>query len=382
MKKRLIRRHRQKFSRAPVYCVFAPGRINFIGEHTDYSGGLVMPMALSMGVYAAISPNNQGLLRIQSLDFGKYGEFPMGDLHPDAAAVWANCPKGVVRMLLDGGHAISGVDLTITGDLPIGAGLSSSAAVEVAVGFAARKLFNLSVGDQELAALCQKAEHVFTGAQCGIMDQAISILGRRRTLLRLACDDLSYGYIPFTRRGVSVLITNSHMAHNLAQGEYNVRRAECARIFRAIRTVKPMAQNISDFTLVECEKHRRLFKGKLRGRLRHILSENERVKEMEQALNDGDLVSAGRLLYESHASLRDNYEVSCAELDWLVSNAARIPGVYGSRMTGGGFGGCTITLMRNAAIAPYRASLRRYARKFGVRAEVYMAVPSDGARVI
>ena len=382
MKKRLIRRHRQKFGRAPTYCVFAPGRINFIGEHTDYSGGLVMPMALSMGIYVAISPNDNGLLRIQSLDFGEYGEFPMDDLHPDAAAVWANCPKGVVRMLLDGGYAISGADLTITGDLPIGAGLSSSAAVEVAVGFAARKLFDVAVGDQDLAALCQKAEHVFTGAQCGIMDQTISILGRRRTLLKLSCADLSYDYIPFTRRGVSILITNSHVAHNLAQGEYNVRRAECARIFKAIRTVNRAAQNISDFTLAEFEKHRRLFKGKLRGRLQHILSENERVKKMEQALKDGDLVAAGRLLYESHASLRDDYEVSCAELDWLVSNAAGIPGVYGSRMTGGGFGGCTITLMRNAAIGSYRASLRKYAGTFGVRPEVYMAVPSDGARVI
>ncbi|OGJ93710.1 MAG: galactokinase [Candidatus Raymondbacteria bacterium RifOxyC12_full_50_8] len=382
MKTKLVRNHQQKFHFPPAFCVFAPGRINFIGEHTDYNGGLVMPMALDKGVYVAISPNGDRMLRIQSLDFNQYAEFSLEGLAPDPSAMWANCPKGIVRMLQDKGCAVPGADITITGDLPIGAGLSSSAAVEVAVGFAVKRMFNLNVSDIDLAFLCQKAEHEFTGAKCGIMDQMISILGKKRTLMKLSCADLEYEYIPFKFSGVSILITNSRVSHNLAQGEYNVRRTECAQIFEMIRTMNSDAATISDFSLKEMGENEYFFRGTLYNRLLHILSENYRVRKMARMLKDGDLYAVGDLLYESHKSMRDHYEVSCPELDWLVDNASQIPGVYGARMTGGGFGGCTITLLKQSAEKAYIASLDQYVKEFGIEPEVYTAVPSDGVRVI
>jgi len=378
----LIKRHSSKFGKAPETTVFAPGRVNFIGEHTDYNGGLVMPLALDMGVYAAASRNTLGLLRIHSLDFRKYGEFDLKSLKPEKKETWANCPMGMVQMMIEAGRKVSGLDLTMTGNLPMGAGLSSSAAAEVAAGFAVKELFHIKLEGIRLALLGQKAEHEFTGAKCGIMDQAISVLGRKDSLLKLSCRDLSYDYIPFKPKGLKLLIVNSGVRHNLAQGEYNIRRKECADAFHIAQKIKPGIECLSDFTLDLLEENRIRFPGKIYARCHHVLSENARVKSAAARLARDDFASVGQLMFESHESLRRDYEVSCEELDWLVDRAKAQKGVLGARMTGGGFGGCVIALVEEKAEESFRESLKGYKKEFKKAPQIYEAIASDGARTI
>jgi galactokinase len=378
----LISTHSKKFGKAPEATVFAPGRVNFIGEHTDYNGGLVMPLALDLGVCAAASKNGLGLLRIHSLDFRKYGEFDLKSLTPEKKETWANCPMGMVQTFLQAGYKVSGLNLTMTGDLPMGAGLSSSAAAEVAAGFAVKELFRIKLEGIRLALLAQKAEHEFTGAMCGIMDQAISVLGRKDSLLKLSCRDLSYDYIPFKLKGLKLLIVNSCVRHNLAQGEYNARRKECAAALHIAQKIKPGIECLSDFTPDLLEENKIRFPGKIYARSRHVLSENGRVKSAAARLAKDDFASVGRFMFESHESLRRDYEVSCDELDWLVDHAKAQKGVLGARMTGGGFGGCVIVLLEEKAGKQYRKSLGEYKKEFKITPQVFEAVASNGARVM
>jgi galactokinase len=383
MKQRLVKTHSEKFKTDPEFCVFAPGRVNVIGEHTDYNGGLVMPMALDKGIYVSISRNQSNSMRINSLDFNEYREFDLVDLRPDKDIIWANCPKGIAFVIMDNGHAISGIDITITGNLSMGAGLSSSAAVEVAVGFALNRLFNLNIPENDLAFMCQRAEHEFTGAKCGIMDQLISLHGKKDHLLMLNCADLTFDHIPFQGQNIGMIITNSNVKHDLsAAGGYNERRKECDEIFRIIRGIQSNVKTISEFTLEQLESSRSAFSGILYKRLRHILSENQRVQLTAENLKTGNFNEVGSLLTRSHCSLKNDYEVSCDELDWLVDMAHSVKGVYGSRMTGGGFGGSVVTLIEKDGLEGYKAALAGYSKEFGIEPEVYEAVPSDGAREI
>jgi len=382
MIQKLVQSHRQKFNAAPDKRVFAPGRVNFIGEHTDYNGGLVMPLALDKGVYAAVSKNGSRLLHIQSLDYNAFAEFDVNALKPDMALAWANCPKGIVSVIQVNGHKIEGFDLTLTGDLPIGAGLSSSAAVEVAVGFAVKELFGLDYDGVTLAKMCQHAEHEFTGAKCGIMDQMISVLGRERMLLTLSCADLSYHYTPLELGEAALLIVNSNVKHNLAGSAYNTRRKECAEILDLLRKAGNCLKSLSDYSLEALQAAENLLTSVLYRRLHHILSENERVRQVAYKLKGKNLKAVGELLTQSHISLRDDYEVSCEELDWLVDAALAVTGVYGARMTGGGFGGCAIVLLKRKSVDAYKKSLDGYRARFNGLPEIYEAVPSAGVRLI
>lgn len=382
MKEKAKTSHSQRFGALPDCCVFAPGRVNFIGEHTDYNGGLVMPLALQMGVTVAASKNRSGLLRIQSVDFDKYGEFPLENLSPDKEADWANCPKGIIRMMLDKGLPVGGLDITITGNLPIGAGLSSSAAVEVATGLAAATLFGIDIDRTELALLAQKAEHAFTGTQCGIMDMMISARGRKDHLMILSCHDLKIEYAPFNLGNAALLVVNSRVKHNLADSEYNTRRRECAEALALARKDMPYLKTLSDYPLDQLVSGKEQYPPVLYKRFHHVLSENNRVRKTADALAKNNMALAGALLLDSHSSLRDDYEVSCVELDWLVDSARGVKGVYGARMTGGGFGGCVIVLLEKTAVAVYRESLNGYSRKFGITPEIYEALPGNGARVV
>jgi galactokinase len=374
--------HLKKFKTSAEVVVFAPGRVNFIGEHTDYNGGLVMPLALDRGVWAAVSRNRKGLLRIQSLDFRKYGEFGIGSLKPEKKKTWANCPMGMVQMMIRAGRKIPGLDLTMTGNLPIGAGLSSSAAAEVATGFAVKELFGFGLEGLRLALLAQQAEHEFTGAKCGIMDQAISVLGKKDTLLKLSCRDLGFDYIPFNPKGLKLLIVNTGVRHNLAHGEYNLRRKECGEAFCIAKKITPDIESLSDFTPDLLEENKIRFPGKLFNRAKHVLSENGRVKTVAAALARDDFVAVGREMATSHKSLQEDFEVSCVELDFLVDHAMEQEGVLGARMTGGGFGGCMIVLLEEKAEKRFRQSLKAYQKEFKVEPQVYEARASAGARTL
>ncbi|MFH0920412.1 MAG: galactokinase [Fibrobacterota bacterium] len=382
MIQKLVQNHQQKFNMAPDKRVFAPGRVNFIGEHTDYNGGWVMPLALDKGIYAAVSKNGSRLLRIQSLDYNAYAEFDIDTLKPDTALTWANGPKGIVSVIRANGHTIEGFDLTLTGNIPIGAGLSSSAAVEVAVGFAVKELFGLSFDNVALAKMSQKAEHAFTGTKCGIMDPMISVLGKEKMLLTLSCADLSYLYSPLELGDAALLIVNSKVKHHLAESAYNKRREECAEIMDLLCKAGNGLKNLSDYSLDALKAANSLLPPVLYRRLHHVLSENERVQQVSYKLKGKNLKAVGELLTQSHISLRDNYEVSCEELDWLVDNALAVTGVYGARMTGGGFGGCVIVLLKKKSRDVYKKSLDGYRARFNVLPEIYEAVPSAGVRVI
>lgn len=380
LKEKLIKAHTDKFGTKPEITAFAPGRVNFIGEHTDYNGGLVMPLALNMGVYAAISKNTLGKVRILSLDFDQYGEFDLDVMKPDPKQGWANCPKGMIQMLQNAGCKMTGIDLSMTGDLPMGSGLSSSAAAEVATGFAVKELFRYASDGLKLALLAQKAEHEFTGTLCGIMDQAISVMGRRNSLLQLSCRDLKFEYAPFQLKGLKLLIVNSGVKHNLAQGEYNVRRRECEEALNVARKIKPGIETLSDFPIDLLEENKLRFADIPFKRARHVLGENHRVRSTVKRLSEEDFTAVGNLLVESHRSLQKDYAVSCEELDFLVDHAVEQKGVLGARMTGGGFGGCVIVLLEEGLEPAYRDSLKDYQKTFGIVAQVYEAVASDGAR--
>jgi galactokinase len=380
MLKQLASQHSHHFGKAPEVLAFAPGRVNFIGEHTDYSGGLVMPLALSMGIFAAASRTDSGLLRIQSLDFSQYGEFDLKTLAPDKKTSWANCPKGMVQMFLEEGFRVPGMDITLSGDLPVGAGLSSSAAAEVVVGVALRELFGFDVKGMRLALLAQKAEHTFTGTQCGIMDLAISVLGKKDALLKLSCRDLSYEHIPYRLKGVKLLIVNTGVKHDLATGEYNVRRRQCMEGFTIATGLRPDMKSLSDFSVELLKRKRALFPEVTFRRCRHVLGENQRVLDVAQSLEREDFETVGRLLVESHQSLRKDYEVSSEELDFLVDHALTQSGVYGARMTGGGFGGCIIVLLKESSAEAYKRSLDGYRKAFGIIPQVYEAKASEGAK--
>lgn len=379
---RLPSAHEKAFGRAPEKIAFAPGRVNFIGEHTDYNGGLVMPLALEQGVYAAASRNGSGRLRLRSLDFGQSAEFDMASLAPDPAQAWANCPKGVAALLNREAGGLSGVDLTLSGDLPVGAGLSSSAAAEVAVGTVLAALFGLKVQGMALALLAQKAEHEFTGTRCGIMDQAVSVLGKKERLLRLNCRDLSATHVPFELHGLKLFVVNSGVKHNLADGEYNRRRSECGEALAIARTLRPGLIDLSALTLQELEENRDRFPGVVCRRARHVLSENGRVDGVAEALPRADFETVGRLMNESHQSLGKDYEVTCVETDFLAEGLKAIPGVRGARMTGGGFGGSVIVLAEPSAGGGIRALLGDYENRYHVKPGLFEARASDGTRLI
>lgn len=334
----------------------APGRVNLIGEHTDYNQGFVMPAALTFSTRVAAAARADGKLAVFS--FGEQVVFE----ELSRRGHWSDYVAGVAWALEQEGVAWSGASLLIEGDVPVGAGLSSSASVEVAVGLALLALAGEEWSGPRLAAACQRAENEFVGMRCGIMDQFIAACGRPDHALLLDCRDLSYRLLPLPA-GVQLVIANSMVRHQLTGGDYNRRRAECEEGCRQLGL-----QSLRDATGVEG------LEGVLLRRCRHVVSENRRVLEAGQALESGDLAAFGRLMSASHVSLRDDFEVSCPEVDRLVELATGQPGVYGSRMTGGGFGGCTLSLVEEAAVP----ALLEHLRQGYPEGEFYVATASAG----
>lgn len=358
----------------------APGRVNLIGEHTDYNDGFVLPMAIDRRTYVAAALRDDRWVRCRSQEFAGAIEFELSeDLTP--AGDWADYIRGVAACLLRDGAALRGADLLIASEVPVGAGLSSSAALEIAAGFALLRLAEQPVDRLALARAGQRAEQEFAGTQCGIMDQFIAAHAREGHALPLDCRSEEARAIPLDLSRTRIVVCNSMVRHNLAAGEYNRRRAECEEGVDRLAAHLPGVQSLRDVELEEFDLVADSLPERIRRRCNHVLTENARTLAAVEALEAGDLARFGQLMDASHESLREDYEVSCRELDLLVEIARRIPGVLGARMTGGGFGGCTVNLVDADRVAAFTETIQHeYERATGLRPECHVCVASGGVR--
>jgi galactokinase len=373
----------QKFARlfGALPRVFqAPGRVNLIGEHTDYNDGFVMPAAIGFCTRTAIAPRHDRKLVIRSENFAEQLEFDLDRLPEERAGHWSDYVIGVARVLAQSGTKLLGADLLVEGDVPQGAGLSSSASIEVAVGDALLDLAGERIDLMKLALLCQKAENEFVGARCGIMDQFISTHGEDGKALMLDCRSLEYRRLALGDEA-RLVICNTMVRHSIAGGEYNRRRAECEAGVRYFTERIPGVRALRDVTASDLATYGKELPETIMRRCRHVISENSRVLQAATALESNDLETFGMLMRESHRSLRDDFEVSCSELDLMVELSGQTPGVYGSRMTGGGFGGCTINLVRHDCVALFKKSVgESYERATGRAPEIYVCSAASGVK--
>ena len=358
----------------------APGRVNLIGEHTDYNDGLVMPSAIGLRTRVAISPRLERKLLIQSEEFPQSFEFDLDDLPQHATGAWYDYVLGIAVALQQAGHALQGANLFVQSEIPIGAGLSSSAAIEVASALALISLNGEDLPLVEVAKLCQRTENVFIGARVGIMDQFVSCLGKAGHALLLDCRSLEFELIPIPDR-VRMVVCNTMVKHQHAGGEYNRRREECEECVRILAKWYPNIRALRDLSLDQLVKHSKDVPEEIYKRCRHVVEENKRVRDGARHLRAGDLNGFGERMRESHRSLRDLYEVSCRELDIMVEVAEGLPGYYGGRMTGGGFGGSTINLVEAADAESFADQVSgRYQKATGIEPAVYICSAADGAR--
>lgn len=363
---------------------FSPGRVNLIGEHTDYNGGHVFPCALTLGTYGAARKREDNKIHFYSMNLDSFGvvEASLDDLTNKKEYNWANYPLGVVWAFKEKGHTItSGFDMVIWGNIPNGSGLSSSASLEVLTGVILRDLFEIKdLSMTDLALIGQYSENNFNGCNCGIMDQFAVAMGKKDHAIFLDTSDLSYEYAPCVLDGAKIVITNSKVKHSLVDSAYNDRRNECAAALKALQSELDI-QALGDLTPEEFEAHKSLIKDEIQlQRAKHAVYENQRTIDAVTALKAGDIESFGKLMNQSHISLRDDYGVSCEEIDILVDLAWKIPGVLGSRITGGGFGGCTVSIVKDESIDTFIETIgKTYLEKVGHEAEFYTVDIGDGA---
>lgn len=365
---------------------FAPGRVNLIGEHTDYNGGHVFPCALTIGTYGVARKRNDNQLRFYSMNFEHLGviESSLDDLKPYKEADWTNYPKGVMWAFQERGMNIPcGMDLLLNGNIPNGSGLSSSASVEVLTGFILRDLFGFEVSNQDLALIGQFSENKFNGVNCGIMDQFAIAMGKKDQAIFLDTADLSYEYAPVHLQGAKIVIACSNKKRGLGDSKYNERRSECEEALAELQKVVDI-EGLGDMNEEEFEAMKGAIAGNVRvKRARHAVYENQRTIKAVQALKDNNIEFFGELMNESHISLRDDYEVTGIELDTLVEEAWKVEGVIGSRMTGAGFGGCTVSIVKNEAIDTFIEQVgKAYLAKIGYAADFYVVEIGDGPSVL
>ncbi|VUX21341.1 Galactokinase [[Ruminococcus] torques] len=363
---------------------FSPGRVNLIGEHTDYNGGHVFPCALTLGTYGAARKREDNKIHLYSMNLDSFGvvEASLDDLTNKKEYNWANYPLGVVWAFKEKGHTItSGFDMVIWGNIPNGSGLSSSASLEVLTGVILTDLFEIKdLSMTDLALIGQYSENNFNGCNCGIMDQFAVAMGKKDHAIFLDTSDLSYEYAPCVLDGAKIVITNSKVKHSLVDSAYNDRRNECAAALKALQSELDI-QALGDLTPEEFEAHKSLIKDEIPlQRAKHAVYENQRTIDAVTALKAGDIERFGKLMNQSHISLRDDYDVSCEEIDILVDLAWKIPGVLGSRITGGGFGGCTVSIVKDESIDTFIETIgKTYLEKVGHEAEFYTVDIGDGA---
>jgi galactokinase len=372
-------RFREVYGTSPSGTFRAPGRVNLIGEHTDYNDGFVMPAAIDFYSYAAIGERADHTLSIYSEQFHQSVELSIADLAGPPRKHWSDYVRGVAAVLRDQGYPLRGANLVIDGQVPIGSGLSSSAAIEVTTALALTSLGGVTIPLLEVARLCQRAENTYTGARCGIMDQFVSCFGKRDHALMLDCRSLEATYLQLPPN-VCLVICNTMVRHELAAGEYNERRASCERVVETIAKVRPEVRALRDLTLGDLEQYQNQISSVDFRRSRHVITENNRVKAAKAALESADLARFGELMYLSHDSLDQDYEVTCRELNIMVKLAREFEGVYGARMTGGGFGGCTITLVESKVVPEFQATVaREYEKLTGLSPQIVVSAAAAGA---
>lgn len=377
----------RQFGQEPQHSYFSPGRVNLIGEHTDYNGGHVFPCAISLGTYAMAAGRSDYRMRIFSMNLPDRGviEFPMAGLSYDRERDWANYPAGVVRVFEEAGYPCShGLDIVVNGTLPNGAGLSSSASLEVLTALILNETFSFGLSMVDLVRLSQKAENTFVGVNCGIMDQFAVGMGKKNCAILLDCQTLDYRYSRIDLPDASIVITNTNKPHSLASSAYNVRRAQCEHALNELREIRPDLPALGALSNEEYSRLAGHISEQLeRQRARHAVFENNRTLQAVEALEQKDLARFGRLMNESHVSLRDDYDVTGRELDTLAELAWAQDGVIGSRMTGAGFGGCTVSLVKNDAIPAFKERVGQgYTEKIGYAPSFYVAGIADGTHRI
>lgn len=362
----------------------APGRVNLIGEHTDYNDGFVFPMAIDFDMILAARKRADRTVRIYSADFDQTVEFSLTEpIAFDSDKRWSNYLRGVLAELMKQGAVPPGMDMVFQGDVPQGAGLSSSAALEVVTAVVVQKLCGSTIAPPDLALLCQRAENKFVGMNCGIMDQFISMMGRKNQALFLDCRSLEYRHVPLTLGDYRILICQSGVKHNLVDSEYNQRRRQCEQGVTVLAGRFPGIKALRDADLEQLEACRPEMDETVYRRCRHVIAEDQRVLDSIKALEQNDLSAFGRLMNGSHDSLRDLYEVSCDEIDLLVKLAREVPGVLGSRITGGGFGGCTVNLVAEAAIEDFKRHVATsYRARTGIEPQFFISTAANGAEIL
>lgn len=364
---------------------FSPGRVNLIGEHTDYNGGFVFPCALSFGTYLLMAPNNEQKINFRSLNIDAVYSLELTQLTtPLPNKAWANYPLGVIAQFIKRGVSIAqGYDILFWGNVPAGAGLSSSAAMEVVTAFAFNELLGTGYDRTELAKIGQAAEHEFAGVMCGIMDQFASAQGKKDHAIYLNCDTLQFDLVPVKLEGIKVVVSNTHSPHHLDSGAYNDRVRQCQLAVQQISAVRPI-KNLAELSQADFEQVENAITDEVaHRRARHVVGEVQRTKDAVEALQQGNIELFGKLMTQSHISLRDDYEVTGLQLDSLAEAAWKVEGVLGSRMTGGGFGGCTVSLVRDEAIPTFIEQVgAEYTEKTGLKADFYIAEIGDGAHRI
>ncbi len=367
-----------------VNVYFAPGRVNLIGEHTDYNGGHVFPCALTIGTYVAARKRADRKLTFYSMNFDRLGvvEGSLDDLTPSKEAEWTNYPKGVMWAFAGRGMKMDcGLDIVLYGNIPNGSGLSSSASLEVVTGYVLKDLYGFDVTNVDLAKIGQYSENNFNGMNCGIMDQFASAMGKKDNAIFLDTADLSYEYAPLVLDGAKIVVTNSNVKHSLVNSAYNERRSECEKALEELQTVVEI-KGLGDLSEEQFEAHKGAIKSEVRvKRAKHAVYENQRTIRAVEALKNNDLKLFGELMNASHVSLRDDYAVSCEEIDVLVEEAWKVDGVIGSRITGGGFGGCTVSIVRDEAVDAFREKVgAAYQERVGRTADFYVVEIGDGPR--
>ena len=387
MKKTVLAKFEEVFGNAAdakVY--FAPGRVNLIGEHTDYNGGHVFPCALTIGTYGVARKRNDNRLRFYSMNFENLGviESSLDDLKPYKEADWTNYPKGVMWAFGEKGMQVPcGMDLLLNGNIPNGSGLSSSASVEVLTGFILRDMFGFSVTNQDLALIGQFSENKFNGVNCGIMDQFAIAMGKEEHAIFLDTADLSYEYAPVRLKNAKIVITCSNKKRGLGDSKYNERRSECEEALKELQSIVDI-KTLGDLNEEQFEAVKNAIASDVRvKRARHAVYENQRTIQAVKALGDNNIELFGELMNQSHDSLRDDYEVTGIELDTLVEEARKIDGVIGSRMTGAGFGGCTVSIVKDEAIETFKEQVgSAYLKKIGYAADFYVVEIGGGPVVL
>jgi galactokinase len=370
-----------KFKQKPLI-IRSPGRVNLIGEHTDYNMGFVLPGAIDKAIYFAIYPRNDEKCNILAVDLNDYYEFNVNRIQHSEKG-WPNYLMGIVDQFSKEGFIITGFDCAFGGDIPLGAGLSSSAAVGAGLAFALNHIFNFGMEKLALVKLAQKSENEFVGVKCGIMDQYINIFGKDKNVLRIDCRTLDYEYFPFAFNDVSVVLFNSKVSHSLASSEYNKRRAECSQGVELIKKNNPGVESLRDVSKEMLSDAKSMMDDVIYKRCKYVVEENNRVLNACELLKKGNLKEFGSLMYDTHKGLSKDYDVSCKELDSLVGLTAGNPNVYGSRMMGGGFGGCTINLIENDAVEQITKSIcNSYEEMFHIKPEAYITSISNGTNII